>query len=73
VLFKDVTKVFFFLEGLITGAVIKRFSYRKVAIVGGILFSTGIFFASMATTMTHLLFSYSLLSGEFFQTFILHK
>ncbi|KAF4529198.1 hypothetical protein B566_EDAN011444 [Ephemera danica] len=51
------------LSGLITGPVIRRFSFRKVALAGGVLFSSGIFLASSATSMMQLIFSFSLLSG----------
>lgn len=51
------------LSGLITGPVIRRFSFRKVALAGGVFFSGGIFLASSATNMMQLIFSFSLLSG----------
>lgn len=52
------------LSGLVTGPIMKYFSYRQVAILGGLLFSIGLLLASAATNITHLILTYSLLSGK---------
>ncbi|KAK7788345.1 hypothetical protein R5R35_014750 [Gryllus longicercus] len=50
-------------SGLMTGPVMRRFTYRQVAMAGGVLVAVGMFFTSMATKMWHLFVSYSVLVG----------
>ncbi|GLH16095.1 Putative transmembrane transport [Gryllus bimaculatus] len=50
-------------SGLMTGPVMRRFTYRQVAMAGGVLVAVGMFFTSMATKMWHLFISYSVLVG----------
>ncbi|CAB3370521.1 Hypothetical predicted protein [Cloeon dipterum] len=51
------------LSGLITGPIMKLLSYRQVALIGAVLFSMGLLLSSMATNITHLILTYSILSG----------
>nr|CAD7196252.1 unnamed protein product [Timema douglasi] len=49
--------------GLIHGAVLKRFSYRKVAIVASILNAIGVGLTSFANSFIHFLMTYGLLNS----------
>ncbi|XP_071452883.1 monocarboxylate transporter 5-like [Hetaerina americana] len=49
--------------GLVTNHMLTRMSYRKVALLGGSLFTTGILLTTFARTMAHALATYSVLAG----------
>ncbi|XP_046395056.1 monocarboxylate transporter 5-like [Ischnura elegans] len=49
--------------GLVTNHMLTRMSYRKVALLGGALFTTGILLTTFARTMAHALVTYSVLAG----------
>ncbi|XP_063241958.1 monocarboxylate transporter 12-like [Bacillus rossius redtenbacheri] len=50
-------------SGLVTGPVIRRYSYRKGALVGGLLTASGMVLTSEVTSIWHMIFSYSFLTG----------
>lgn len=50
-------------SGLFVGPLLKEFSYRKVAIAGSLLCSLGLALTSPATTMAHILGTYSVING----------
>ncbi|XP_044734933.1 monocarboxylate transporter 12-B-like [Chrysoperla carnea] len=50
-------------SGFITGPVIKKYSYRKVAITGSLLTSIGLILSSQATSLWQIFLSYSIISG----------
>lgn len=52
------------LSGLFVGPLLKEFSYRKVAIVGSLLCSLGLALTSSASSMTHILLTYSVVNGK---------
>jgi MFS transporter, MCT family, solute carrier family 16 (monocarboxylic acid transporters), member 14 len=52
------------LSGLFVGPLLKEFSYRKVAIVGSLLCATGLALTSTATSMAHILTTYSVINGK---------
>ena len=52
------------LSGLFVGPLLKEFSYRKVAIVGSLLCALGLALTSGATSMAHILATYSVINGE---------
>ncbi|CAG9801929.1 unnamed protein product [Chironomus riparius] len=51
------------LSGLFVGPLLKEFSYRKVAIVGSLLCALGLALTSSATSMGHILATYSVING----------
>lgn len=51
------------LSGLFVGPLLKKFSYRKVAIGGALLCSLGLILTSFCTTMLHIICTYSILNG----------
>ncbi|KAG8229385.1 hypothetical protein J437_LFUL000906 [Ladona fulva] len=51
------------LSGLLTGPVIRRFSYRKVALSGAILTASGLIITSSCTHPWQVLLSYSFMAG----------
>ncbi|XP_071448024.1 monocarboxylate transporter 14 isoform X2 [Hetaerina americana] len=51
------------LSGLMTGPVIRRFSYRKVAMTGGILTASGIMITSRCETTWQVIICYSMMAG----------
>lgn len=51
------------LSGLFVGPLLKKFSYRKVAFGGALLCSLGLILTSFATTMLHIICTYSILNG----------
>jgi len=57
----DVTMNF---SGLFVGPLLKRFSYRKVAIAGSILCAVGLAATSSAVNMAHILTTYSFINGK---------
>lgn len=57
------------LSGLFVGPLLKEFSYRKVAIVGSLLCALGLALTSPATSMAHILTTYSVINGEFYWKF----
>ncbi|XP_050300375.1 uncharacterized protein LOC126738930 [Anthonomus grandis grandis] len=50
-------------SGLFVGPLIKAFSYRKVSLVGSFLVAMGLILTSWATSMTHILATYSIING----------
>ncbi|KAK4872190.1 hypothetical protein RN001_016314 [Aquatica leii] len=50
-------------SGLITGPILKRFSSRKVTVLGIFLTSTGMILSSVATNLVELIISYSVFTG----------
>ncbi|XP_064556685.1 uncharacterized protein LOC135441134 [Drosophila montana] len=50
-------------SGLFVGPLLKEFSYRKVAIAGSLLCGLGLALTSPATTMAHILSTYSVING----------
>lgn len=50
-------------SGLFVGPLIKVFSYRKVALCGSVLSAFGLILTATANSMTHILATYSILSG----------
>lgn len=50
-------------SGLFVGPLLKEFSYRKVAIAGSILCGLGLALTSPASTMAHILSTYSVING----------
>lgn len=50
--------------GLITGPLLKYFGYRKIGIIAGLMFATGITTTAFATTITHFIATYSLMAGN---------
>lgn len=58
------------LSGLFVGPLLKEFSYRKVAFVGAMMCSLGLMLTSFATSMPHILITYSVLNGKIFNTAI---
>ena len=52
------------LSGLFVGPLLKEFSYRKVAIVGSLLCALGLALTSSATSMAHILITYSVVNGK---------
>jgi MFS family permease len=57
------------LSGLFVGPLLKEFSYRKVAIVGSLLCSLGLALTAGAESMAHILTTYSVINGEFEESF----
>ncbi|KFB42065.1 AGAP000717-PA-like protein [Anopheles sinensis] len=51
------------LSGLFVGPLLKEFSYRKVAIAGSLLCGLGLALTSPATSMPHILATYSVING----------
>ncbi|KAJ9587652.1 hypothetical protein L9F63_018904, partial [Diploptera punctata] len=49
--------------GLVTNHLLRMMSYRKVAIMGGLLFSAGIFLTIFAHSMVHIVATYSVMAG----------
>jgi MFS transporter, MCT family, solute carrier family 16 (monocarboxylic acid transporters), member 14 len=52
------------LSGLFVGPLLKEFSYRKVALLGSFLCGLGLALTSPATSMAHILVTYSVINGE---------
>lgn len=52
-------------SGLFVGPLLKEFSYRKVAIAGSLLCSLGLALTSPASSMAHILATYSVINGKF--------
>ncbi|KAH8387226.1 hypothetical protein KR093_005640 [Drosophila rubida] len=50
-------------SGLFVGPLLKEFSYRKVAIAGSLLCGLGLALTSPASTMAHILSTYSVING----------
>ncbi|XP_017151179.1 uncharacterized protein LOC108161426 [Drosophila miranda] len=50
-------------SGLFVGPLLKEFSYRKVAIAGSLLCGLGLALTSPATSMAHILSTYSVING----------
>ncbi|XP_062537509.1 uncharacterized protein LOC134205866 [Armigeres subalbatus] len=50
-------------SGLFVGPLLKEFSYRKVAIAGALLCGMGLALTSPATSMAHILATYSVING----------
>lgn len=50
-------------SGLFVGPLLKEFSYRKVAIAGALLCGLGLALTSPATSMAHILATYSVING----------
>lgn len=50
--------------GLFNGALLKCFGYRKIAVLGGILFSSGLIATSYANSFQHFLITYSIITCE---------
>jgi MFS transporter, MCT family, solute carrier family 16 (monocarboxylic acid transporters), member 14 len=52
------------LSGLFVGPLLKEFSYRKVAIVGSLLCALGLALTAPATSMVHIITTYSVINGK---------
>ncbi|XP_055714008.1 uncharacterized protein LOC129808224 [Phlebotomus papatasi] len=50
-------------SGLFVGPLLKEFSYRKVAIAGSLLCTLGLALTSLASSMPHILATYSVING----------
>lgn len=50
--------------GLFNGALLNCFGYRKIAVVGGMLFSSGLIATSWANSFKHFLITYSIITCE---------
>nr|CAD7452650.1 unnamed protein product [Timema tahoe] len=50
-------------SGLVTGPIIRRYSYRKAAVVGGLLTAAGMILTCEVTSIWHMIFSYGVLAG----------
>jgi len=50
--------------GLINGALLKCFGYRKIAVLGSLLFSGGLIATSWANSFRHFLITYSIITCE---------
>lgn len=48
--------------GLFNGVLLKKFGFRKIAFLGGVLFSTGITTTAFAETFQHFLITYSVIA-----------
>lgn len=51
-------------SGLFVGPLLKEFSYRKVAVAGSLLCCIGLALTSPATSMAHILATYSVINGK---------
>jgi hypothetical protein len=51
--------------GLVTNHLLRNMSYRVVAVFGGLLFTLGMFLTVFAHSMVHIVFTYSIIAGEF--------
>nr|CAD7577189.1 unnamed protein product [Timema californicum] len=51
-------------SGLVTGPIIRRYSYRKAAVVGGLLTASGMILTCEVTSIWHMIFSYGVLAGH---------
>lgn len=51
-------------SGLIAGPLIKRFSYRKVALAGAVLVVTGLLLTTLASSLLGFVFTYSIFTGK---------
>ena len=60
-----------FVLGIVTGVIIQHFGPKICGIVGAILFSTGLITSSFASSTTHLLITFSVLSGKWY-IFVVH-
>jgi hypothetical protein len=49
--------------GLFNGVLLKKFGYRKVALLGGTLYSTGLIATAGANSFLHFLITYSIISS----------
>lgn len=61
--------IYFIFLGLFVGPLLKEFSYRKVAIFGSLLCGIGLAATSPASSMTHILMTYSIINGNLFEEF----
>lgn len=52
-------------SGLFVGPLLKEFSYRKVALAGSLLCALGLALTSPATSMAHILATYSVINGNY--------
>jgi hypothetical protein len=50
-------------KGLFVGPLIRKYSYRKVALVGSVLSALGLIATYPAESMTHMLTTYSIMGG----------
>lgn len=48
--------------GLVNGVLLKQFGYRKVAFMGGTLFSSGLIMTAWANSFRHFLITYSIVT-----------
>lgn len=48
--------------GLFNGALLKCFGYRKIAVIGGTLFSSGLIATSWANSFQHFIITYSIIT-----------
>lgn len=53
-------------SGLFVGPLLKEFSYRKVAIFGSLLCGLGLALTSPASSVAHIIATYSVINGEWF-------
>lgn len=51
--------------GLVNGVLLKQFGYRKVAFMGGTLFSSGLIMTAWANSFRHFLITYSIVTCKF--------
>lgn len=53
------------LSGLFVGPLIRKYSYRKVALVGSVISALGIITTFPADSMAHILATYSIMGGMY--------
>lgn len=51
--------------GLFNGPLLRIYGFRKVSVASGVFFSVGLILTSWATTFTHFIITYSILTGDF--------
>lgn len=51
-------------SGLFVGPLLKSYSYRKVALAGALMCGLGLALTSPASSMAHILATYSVINGE---------
>lgn len=61
----SVQSTFLNLSGLFTGALIRRFSYQKVAITGALLMMSGLMLTTLADSLTAYILTYGVFTGNF--------
>lgn len=55
-------------SGIFSGPLLKQFGYRKVALLGGVLFVSGMYYTAFAENYIQFLISYGMVSCRYFNT-----